>query len=267
MSGAGDSVSPTINWRMEGTDEQGRTRFVEYARGEYRADPETDGALRGEDLILERSGPDAVTGDPRGGEWHWFRAGRWYLEQDVGLRVTVTGSEPEFPLEFVRHSGSCGFIDAHDPMLMLINEIYQVFRRTRNHPLKDELPPQLFAEVGWSFVEAVRADAPGVVRRCRALQWMRMQDTVEAEDPSLAEEFGEPADPAETDLVARGPRVYLTETRNLLRPVVIARLGDALRTKLPADTAEALDAAVAAALTARDMSWPREYTRGLPGRR
>lgn len=92
-----------------------------------------------------------------------------------------------------------------------------------------------------------------------------MQDTVEAEDPSLAEEFGEPADPAETDLVARGPRVYLTETRNLLRPVVVSRLGDALRTKLPADTAVALDAAVAAALTARDMSWPRSTRGGYRG--
>lgn len=40
-----------VNWRIEGIDEQGRTRFVEYERGDYRADPITDRELGEEEPL------------------------------------------------------------------------------------------------------------------------------------------------------------------------------------------------------------------------
>ena len=38
LNGAREKAA-MVNWRIEGIDEQGRTRFVEYERGDYRADP------------------------------------------------------------------------------------------------------------------------------------------------------------------------------------------------------------------------------------
>ena len=140
----------------------------------------------------------------------------------------------------------------HNPVEPLIEDIYQVFRRTRDFPLKEELPRCLADEVGQSFIDDILDANPAIVRRCRAIQWVRLPkepgDYCELEDyrAFIEEAFGPPA---------------VTETRNLLRLEVIARLGDALRHKLPAPLADDLARAVEVSLATRDTTWPRYLDR------
>lgn len=83
----------------------------------------------------------------------------------------------------------------------------------------------------------------------------------------VEEVFGPAAGEAEVDLATRCPRMYVTETRNLLRPEVIARLGDVLRHRLPAPLADDLAQAVEAFPASCDTTWPRYLDRGRRGRR
>lgn len=265
-----------VNWRIEGTDEQGRTRFVEYERGDYRADPLTDREL-GEEEPLFFLGPSFARGNPRGSEWNWFQAGRHHLRSRAGCgTVRVTGQEPEQPLAHRNYGPGCCVTEEdfvlqsiadHNPVEPLIEDIYQVFRRTRDFPLKEELPRCLADEVGQSFIDDILDANPAIVRRCRAIQWVRLPkepgDYCELEDyrAFVEEAFGPPADEAEVGLAARYPRMYVTETRNLLRLEVIARLGDALRHKLPEALADDLARAVEVSLATRDTTWPRYLDR------
>ena len=43
----------------------------------------------------------------------------------------------------------------HSPVEPLIEDIYRVFRRTRDFPLKEELPHRLADEVGQSFIDDI----------------------------------------------------------------------------------------------------------------
>lgn len=263
-----------VNWRIEGTDAEGDTRFVEYDRGEYRADQLTDRALLscGEDTTLLMEDPHPLTGDPRGSEWNWFAAGRHHLTHEAECgELEIHGTGPETPV--IHHSHWRGSthdptwdITACDPVVPLVEDVYQVFRRTRDFPLKEYLPDRLFSEADWSIVESILQDNPALKRRFRAVQWVRiMGDHTPSPESGHEDKFvgmyGAPADPAEVDLATRYPRMYITETRNLLRLEVIARLGDVLRHKMPAAVAEDLDTAVEISLATRDTSWPRYLSR------
>ncbi len=266
--------SAVVNWRIEGADEQGNTRFVEYDRGEYRADQFTEHALlrsgKGTTLLMENTRP--LTGDPRGSEWNWFAAGRHHLTHEVGCgELEVHGAEPGVPVIHGYHWRGCiadptWDLGACDPVAPLVEDIYQVFRRTRDFPLKEYLPDRLFAEVDWSLIQSILRDNPGLERRCRAIQWVRLIGVHDPHpelryDEEFVTMYGAPADPAEVELATRYPRMYITETRNLLRLEVISRLGDVLRDKMPAEVAEELDTAVEVSLATRDTSWPRYLTR------
>lgn len=260
-----------VTWRMEGTDSDGHTRWVEYGHGEYRADEDTFGELlfHGDDttLCLETMAP--LLGDPRGSEWNWFAAGSHHLKFTVPCeRLDFRGREPEVPLIHLDYWRGCipdptWTINDLDPVPPLMEDIYQVFRRTRDFPLKEMLPGKLFAEVGENFIEQVLGDNPAIDRRCRAIHWARLVGSHERRhweedmDPWLVECFGEPADPAEVDLVRRAPRVYITETRSHLRLEVIRHLPEALGHKLPPEMDAALHREAEAALANRDTSWPR----------
>lgn len=264
-----------VNWRIEGIDGQGETRFVEYDRGEYRADPLTGAALSasGEETTLEWVALAPLTGDPYGSEWNWFAAGRRHLTHEAGCgSLEIWGTEPELPEVHHDHGRGCipdpsWEIRDCDPVAPLMEDIYQVFRRTRDYPLKEHLPARLCDEVGDSFIGSVLQDNPALERRCRAVHWVRLAGEVRDEDvksrylPYFVEMYGGPADPSEVELATRYPRLYITETRNLLRLEVIARLGDALRHKLPESLAEDLDTAVEISLATRDTSWPRYLNR------
>ena len=161
----------------------------------------------------------------------------------------------------------------HSPVEPLIEDIYRVFRRARDLPLKKQLPRRPADEVGQSFIDDILDANPAIARRCRAVQWVWVSQEPtepgefgELEDyrAFVEEVFGPAAGEAEVDLATRCPRMYVTETRNLLRPEVIARLGDVLRHRLPAPLADDLARAVEVFLAACDTTWPR-YLAAVPG--